>query len=312
MIRRNLVRSAGGGLSCDPCGRGKFSREDRGRRAPLRAAQLTPIWRFFGADEPNYATMKDGRAAAGRARRLKQGRHLLPRAQPAELGRRHAGAQVGQQQCLHRRRRRQAACTTGASSTASSTPTSRMACGPFVQLGLHAAGAVERAGVGALQTFVAPGLRLQPDQRRLGLSAARLPALVGSVFRADAALGAALRRGGSAALVVRDLERAELARPTGRRRPRSSTSCTTTRSPACAARCRLRASAARTPPGHGGAYMEGFLDHITTGKNYATGETGTPTDFLVVSRQGRAELRRRPRAHGNQGTPGDHRSRLSG
>src|SRR5262245_8144961 len=22
---------------------------------------LTPIWRFFGADEPNYATMKDGR-----------------------------------------------------------------------------------------------------------------------------------------------------------------------------------------------------------------------------------------------------------
>ena len=25
-------------------------------------AELTPIWRFFGADEPNYATMKDGRA----------------------------------------------------------------------------------------------------------------------------------------------------------------------------------------------------------------------------------------------------------
>ena len=24
-------------------------------------APLTPIWRFFGADEPNYATMKDGR-----------------------------------------------------------------------------------------------------------------------------------------------------------------------------------------------------------------------------------------------------------
>lgn len=22
---------------------------------------LKPIWRFFGADEPNYATMKDGR-----------------------------------------------------------------------------------------------------------------------------------------------------------------------------------------------------------------------------------------------------------
>ena len=23
--------------------------------------ELKPIWRFFGADEPNYATMKDGR-----------------------------------------------------------------------------------------------------------------------------------------------------------------------------------------------------------------------------------------------------------
>src|SRR6185503_4944399 len=28
-------------------------------------AELTPIWRFFGADEPNYATMKDGRQLLG-------------------------------------------------------------------------------------------------------------------------------------------------------------------------------------------------------------------------------------------------------
>src|SRR5438128_11035123 len=27
--------------------------------------QLKPIWRFFGADEPNYATMKDGRKLLG-------------------------------------------------------------------------------------------------------------------------------------------------------------------------------------------------------------------------------------------------------
>ncbi len=38
--------------------------------------------------------------------------------------------------------------------------------------------------------------------------------------------------------------------------------------------------------GHGGAYMEGFLDHITTGRNYATGETGTPTDFLAFHAKG--------------------------
>src|SRR5580765_3992955 len=27
--------------------------------------ELKPIWRFFGADEPNYATMKDGRKLIG-------------------------------------------------------------------------------------------------------------------------------------------------------------------------------------------------------------------------------------------------------
>jgi xylan 1,4-beta-xylosidase len=32
--------------------------------------------------------------------------------------------------------------------------------------------------------------------------------------------------------------------------------------------------------------MEGFLDHITQGKNYATGEQGTPTDFLAFHAKG--------------------------
>ena len=38
--------------------------------------------------------------------------------------------------------------------------------------------------------------------------------------------------------------------------------------------------------GHGGAYMEGFLEHITNEKNYATGEQGTPTDFLAFHAKG--------------------------
>jgi xylan 1,4-beta-xylosidase len=38
--------------------------------------------------------------------------------------------------------------------------------------------------------------------------------------------------------------------------------------------------------GHGGTYMEGFLDHVTTGTNYATGERGTPTDFLAFHAKG--------------------------
>jgi xylan 1,4-beta-xylosidase len=38
--------------------------------------------------------------------------------------------------------------------------------------------------------------------------------------------------------------------------------------------------------GHGGAFSEGFLEHITTGKNFATGAIGTPTDFLSFHAKG--------------------------
>jgi xylan 1,4-beta-xylosidase len=42
--------------------------------------------------------------------------------------------------------------------------------------------------------------------------------------------------------------------------------------------------------GHGGAYMEGFLDHIISGKNYASGAVGTPTDFLAFHAKGAPEF----------------------
>jgi xylan 1,4-beta-xylosidase len=38
--------------------------------------------------------------------------------------------------------------------------------------------------------------------------------------------------------------------------------------------------------GHGDVFMEGFLDHVTRGRNYATGDTGTPTDFLAFHAKG--------------------------
>ena len=41
--------------------------------ARQRGVPLTPIWRFFGADEPNYATMKDGRQLLGELGALKKG-----------------------------------------------------------------------------------------------------------------------------------------------------------------------------------------------------------------------------------------------
>jgi xylan 1,4-beta-xylosidase len=39
--------------------------------------------------------------------------------------------------------------------------------------------------------------------------------------------------------------------------------------------------------GPGGKFMDGFLEHVTSGTNHATGETGTPTDFLAFHSKGR-------------------------
>lgn len=39
--------------------------------------------------------------------------------------------------------------------------------------------------------------------------------------------------------------------------------------------------------GPGGTFMDGFLKHVSSGKNYATGEIGTPTDFLSFHAKGK-------------------------
>jgi xylan 1,4-beta-xylosidase len=38
--------------------------------------------------------------------------------------------------------------------------------------------------------------------------------------------------------------------------------------------------------GSGGTFMDGFLRHVVSGRNYATGATGTPTDFLSFHAKG--------------------------
>jgi xylan 1,4-beta-xylosidase len=42
--------------------------------------------------------------------------------------------------------------------------------------------------------------------------------------------------------------------------------------------------------GSGGALMDGFLQHVTNGTNYATGKVGTPTDFLSFHAKGRPTM----------------------
>ena len=42
--------------------------------------------------------------------------------------------------------------------------------------------------------------------------------------------------------------------------------------------------------GSGGAFMDGFLDHIVHQRNYATGSIGTPTDFLAFHAKGQPTM----------------------
>ncbi|MEO6217503.1 MAG: beta-xylosidase [Sphingomonas sp.] len=42
--------------------------------------------------------------------------------------------------------------------------------------------------------------------------------------------------------------------------------------------------------GSGGAFMDGFLAHLTTGTNYATGKVGTPTDFVAFHAKGQPSI----------------------
>jgi xylan 1,4-beta-xylosidase len=42
--------------------------------------------------------------------------------------------------------------------------------------------------------------------------------------------------------------------------------------------------------GSGGKFMDGFLHHVVHGTNYATGKTGTPTDFLAFHAKGAPEF----------------------
>lgn len=42
--------------------------------------------------------------------------------------------------------------------------------------------------------------------------------------------------------------------------------------------------------GSGGAFMDGFLQHVTTGTNFATGKAGTPVDFLSFHAKGQPSV----------------------
>ena len=193
---------------------------------------LAPIWRFFGADEPNYATMKDGRKLLGELGELAPQRRLLPRPQPPDHRRRHARPQVGHHQRLHRGRRgRPDLRLDDRRPHLRHLPRARRAA--LRRDRLHAQGAVDEAR--AVPARVEAGPALRRHLHRLGLSAEGLR----QVGRARLPVGEALRR----EVRPRPRSRPGTGRSgtsptsaTGRARPRSSASSTTTPSTPCAAR----------------------------------------------------------------------------
>ena len=84
---------------------------------------MTPVWAWFGYDEPNYTYMTDGKQVAVRAGGAQSGARVLRTHNLLTSGDGTPGAQVGLDQRLHRGRHRPARATTGRSSIASSTPT---------------------------------------------------------------------------------------------------------------------------------------------------------------------------------------------
>ena len=168
---------------------------------------LRPIWRFFGADEPNYATMKNGKKLLGGARRSsRRSRSIFARttcSRPATGRRRSSGARP----VPIARTPAGKPSTIGRFSTASSTRTSSAACGPTCR-----------------SASCRSDLSTQPEPYQhhwkstdpydeiftgWALSAEGLREVVRAGLPMDEALRRALRRGGSGHLVLGNLERSE-------------------------------------------------------------------------------------------------------
>ena len=169
---------------------------------------------------------------------------------------------------------------------------------------LHARGVVVGAGGLPYRHFWKPGDPYNDIYTGLDVRAEGLHEVGGALLPGDAAPRREVRPRGGRELVVRALERAghRLLERLGRarRRPRrsarrrrsrrrgatSSTSSTTSRSKACAAPCRRRGSADRKSPAARRRMLRTFLQHTSSGTNYATGRTGTPLDLITFHAKG--------------------------
>ena len=260
---------------------------------------LPPVWRFFGADEPNYATMKDGRKLLVELGKLQSGEVYFRAHNLLSTGDGTPAFKWGS--------------TNAYTETKDGKPVydwtvvdriidTYLARGhpPLSADRLHARGDVDRARRHAVSASLAAGLRLQTDRDRLDLSAQGVTrsgansSINGRCTTSNATAAPRSRAGTSRSGTSR-------IRPsTGRARPRSSTSCTTV---AIAAVRRALPTARVGGPdvaGPGGTFMDGFLESRVVGHELRDRRDRHADRFPVVPCQGQADLRRRPCAHGHR------------
>ena len=108
-------------------------RHSRGRRKTL--GDIKPIWRFFGADEPNYATMTNGEKLIGELGALQSPRHVYFRAHNLLTSGDGTPASNGVPPAPTARTPTAIPFTTGPFSTTSSTPTFEHGVRPYVEIG---------------------------------------------------------------------------------------------------------------------------------------------------------------------------------
>ena len=247
---------------------------------------LRPVWRFFGADEPNYAYMKDGEKLIGELGALKPGEVYFRTHNLLTTGDGTPALKWGSTNAYTEDAERAGRSTTGRSSIASSTPISKRGVRPYVADRLHAEGAVDQA-----RAVSAPRGRRAAKYDEIYTGWAYPPKDYGKwgelVYQWAKHCVERYGRAKSSSGTGRSGTSRTSA--TGAARRRSSTSSTTTRSTPCAARCRRRASAGPDVAGSGGAFTARLPRALSARHELRDRRTGHAARLRLLSRQGRAE-----------------------
>jgi xylan 1,4-beta-xylosidase len=248
------------------------------------ASEVTPIWRFFGADEPNYATMKDGRQLLGELGMLKKDDVYFRAHNLLSSGDGTPALKWGS--------------TNAYTEDAAGNPRydwriideifdAYLANGvrPFVQLGFMPQALSTAPASVAYKHSWRPGFDYNLISGGWGYPPRDYDRWSELCFELTRHL---VQRYGEAE--VRRWWFETWNEPNGPAYWKASREEFYKLHDYAIAGVRRALPAARVggphTAGHGGTYMEGFLDHITQGKNYATGEQGTPTDFLAFHAKG--------------------------